>query len=243
MFWEEERSLAHLQQDAAAVAASAATRNLLYKIEFAPGADPGFVCDSFQQASNFKYECSCGYAPDKSVEMSCLDVEGTCNIDSSLCFKQNVNMGLTTENVIKEIETCTQYTHVNLTKFEGSSTKFANYSYITPCVKVIPQTVGDFSSLESCSASINELPCYKCEICNDNAPALGITMDCCNTNPDGEQLKVDCGPVGGGGAFAPFFDSYVEGEMEECSGVQGAETGLLSLLVYVASALMGAYFC
>ena len=125
MFFERERSLdlAELQQDSAAIAAAAATRKLQYTIDFAPGADAAFVCDSFQKASDGKYECSCEYAPDKSVAMKCIDVVGTCNSDDSLCFNQSISMALTTENVIKEIETCTQYLNVNLTRFEGERDK------------------------------------------------------------------------------------------------------------------------
>lgn len=116
----------------------------------------------------------------------------------------------------------------------------ANYTDIMPCVKVVPTTVGDFSTVESCSASINENPCYKCEICNDNAPVLGITMDCCNTNPNGEPLKVECGPMGGGGAFAPFFATYIEGQEEQCSSI-GYVSGVLGLVMSVVLS-MSAFF-
>lgn len=235
-FLEKERSVAELQQDAAAAVAASigqARRELFWTIDYEPGADPDFVCDAFQKAANGTYECACDMQPDKTVGLKCLELETTCNPDGSLCFYMNVNMFLTATNEIKELETCTVYADLNFTRFEGSSIQLANYSSIMPCVKVVPKTVGDFSTLESCSATINEQPCHKCEICTDDAPAVGITMDCCNTNPDGEQLKVTCGPMGGGGAFAPFFDTYEEGNMETCSGaVSVGLSGVVGLLVF-----------
>ena len=130
-----------------------------------------------------------------------------------------VKVSLTPQsNQVIGLESCTEYVDLNLTRFEGSTTKLANYSAIVPCVKIDPVAPNDFTSLAGCSVTVNGAPCQTCEICTDNSPALGITLDCCNTNPEGEQLKVTCGPVGGGGAYVPIFDTYEEGNMETCSG-------------------------
>lgn len=208
-----------LEQDALNQATSDANfqRNLQqFVVDFTPDADPDFVCTEYQKATNGTYECKCNVTADKSVALECIETSESCNADDSICFFQTVKIGLNLENQIDELETCTTYVDLNLTRFDESSTKIANYSQITPCVKVEPVAPNDFSALTACTATVNGNPCWKCEICNDNAPILGINVDCCNTNPNGEPLKVTCGPVGGGGAFAPIFDTYQEGQEGTC---------------------------
>lgn len=177
-------------------------RDLQWTIDFTPDSDPVMVCEAYQRALNNTYQCKCESEPDTSVSIECLEVESTCNSDSSLCFLQTVKLALTPQsNKIVSLETCSTYI-TNLTRFEGSSTKLANYSDIVPCVAVTPVAENDFSALESCSVTINGEPCQSCEICTDNAPALGMTIDCCNINPEDDSsqpLKMTCGGVGGGG--------------------------------------------
>ena len=119
MFWDEVKSLSQFQQDAAEAASNAA-RNLQFTINYSPGADPVFVCNEFEKASNGEYECDCSYAPDKSISMSCLSTASICNDESrTWCYRQNITFGMTTENVIKELETCTLYDEPDFSRFEG----------------------------------------------------------------------------------------------------------------------------
>ncbi|CAB9525192.1 expressed unknown protein [Seminavis robusta] len=223
-------------------------RDLQFVIDYTPGADPNFVCASFLAATNSSYQCSCDIADDKSVSMSCLELEQRCNKGGSICFLQTITLALTRNdetpgNAIKSIESCTDYI-TNLDNFTGPlvATQFANYSTITPCVKIIPNAPNDFSSLQSCSATVNGADCYKCEICNDKAPALAISLDCCNTNPNGEPLKVDCGLVGGGGVFAPFFETYNE-DYEQCAGgISTMGSKSVWFLVLAVGAFLSALF-
>ena len=208
-------------------------------IDVTPDSDPVSVCSSYNQQLNGTWECSCDIQPDNSVGVECLELESKCNADSSLCYLLNVKVGLTPQsNQVISLESCTTYVDLNLTRFEGSSTKLANYSDIVPCVKVDPVAPNDFSSLAGCSVTVNGAPCQTCEICTDKAPALGITLDCCNTNPEGEQLKVDCGAVGGGGAYVPIFETYEEGSMETCSS--GAYAVVFGRLTFVGLLAMTA---
>ena len=195
-------------------------RKLQWTIDFTPDSSPEFVCDNYNTELNKlgSWECSCDIQPDKSIGVKCLELETNCNADSSLCFLQTVTLSMTPQtNIITGLETCSEYVDLNLTRFEDSSTILANYSDIVPCVKVDPIAPGDFSSLAGCSARINGALCQTCEICTDKEPALAITLDCCNTNPEGEQLKVACGEMGGGGAYVPIFDTYEKGSEETCS--------------------------
>jgi hypothetical protein len=201
-------------------------------IDYTPGADPEMVCKEFTDAVNSTLQCSCSIAADKSVALKCLEIDQTCNEGGSVCFLQTLNIAMTpTDNKIKSIESCTNYV-ANMANFSELTTQFANYSTLVPCVKVIPAAPNDFSSVASCTATMNGAACYKCEPCSAYAPAPGISLDCCNTNPDGEQLKVDCGIVSGG-AFAPFFETYEEGKMETCAS--GAKGGRLDELLLAAS--------
>jgi hypothetical protein len=198
-------------------------------IEYTPDADPVMVCKEFTEAVNTTLQCDCDVAPDKSVALKCLEIDRTCNEGGSICYLQQLNIALTpTDNKIKSIESCTNY-EADLANFSESSTKFANYSALVPCVKVIPVAPNDFSSVASCTATMNGAKCYKCEPCTANPPAPGISLDCCNTNADGRQLKVDCGIVGGGG-FVPFFETYEEGKMGKCAS--GTKDGGLHGRVY-----------
>ena len=177
-------------------------RDLQWTIDFTPNSDPAMVCADYQKALNNTFECQCESEPDLSVAVECLEVESTCNADSSLCFLQTIKLGLTPQtNKVVRLETCSNYI-TNLTRFEGSSTQLANYSDLVPCVTVVPIAENDFSQLSSCAVSINGETCQSCEICTDNAPALGMTIDCCNLNPEddiSQPLKMTCGGVGGGG--------------------------------------------
>jgi hypothetical protein len=198
-------------------------------IDYTPGADPEMVCNEFTDAVNSTLQCSCNIAPDKSVALKCLEIDQTCNQGGSVCYLQTLNIALTpTDNKIKSIESCTNYV-ADLTNFSKSTTQFANYSSLVPCVKVIPPAPDDFSSVASCTATMNGAACYKCEPCSAHSPSPGISMDCCNTSPDGEQLKVECGIVGGG-AFVPFFETYEEGKMGTCAS--GAKGGRLDGRMY-----------
>lgn len=214
-------------------------RNLQWILtDFTPDSDPATVCTEYNKrlnVANNTWECSCDRQPDLSVGVKCLESSSTCNSDASVCFMQTISLSMTPQtNQLTGLETCSEYI-TNLTRFEGSSTILANYSGIVPCVKIDPVAPNDFSSLAGCSATINGAPCQKCEICTDNEPALGISLDCCNTNPDGEQLKVECGGVGGGGAFVPFFETYENGTMETCSsGAFGLLSSSLQFLGLVA---------
>jgi len=177
-------------------------RNLQWEIEFTPDSDPEFVCNEYKTRLQKDFQCDCDIQPDKSVGIKCSELNSTCNADDSLCFLQTVSLSLTPKlNEIIALETCSEYI-TNFTRFEGSSTKFANYSEITPCVTVRPTVPNNFTFLESCFVTVNGVPCQTCEICDDKAPALAVTIDCCNTSPSGEQLKMTCGLVGnGGGTF------------------------------------------
>jgi len=208
-------------------------RNLQWTVDWKPGADPEQVCTDFEANSNNTYECNCGLDPDQSAYLECLGLEDFCNPDESLCYNQTIKIGLNLDNRIDSLETCTEYTTTDEfdNQYEGTTTAQANYSYIRPCVLVDPIAPDDFSSLAGCSATINDFPCNKCEICSENGATTGITLDCCNTNPEGEPLKVTCGPVGGGGAFPPSFEKYDTENMETCSAPPGRVLWLVVALV------------
>jgi hypothetical protein len=244
-------SRSSLENEAAIAATSAAQRNLLWQIDYTPGPDPDAVCKAFQDAAadaSTPYQCDCELQEDQTSSLACLSMNKECNEGSSICYMTTINVGLNLENVIEEVETCTQYVDLNFTSVEGGSTQYANYSTIRPCVKVFPQAPGDFTKLSSCEVTMNGAACYKCEICTDEDPLLALSFDCCNTNPNQEQLKVTCGLAGGGGAFVPFFDTFEEGQMEECKASGAAdiyrstELALLSTLVVVVAVPAVSFF-
>lgn len=240
----------HLELQAAQISAAesmTAQRALqqVWEIDYTPETDPAFICSSYESDSGGAFRCECDLDPDNTVSLACEEVETKCNSDDSICYRQTVNVGLNADNAIDEVETCTTYLDLNLTRFEGSSTKVANYSEINPCVKVTPVAPGDFTSLTSCSVTINGDACHKCEICTTDNGGLGLSLDCCNTNPNGEPMKVECGAVGGGGAFVPVFDTYQESDTENCSSagdIAGRGHGPVVGSLAVLAAIMGFAF-
>lgn len=247
-FLEESNTIKTHEDNAFFRHATAATiedqrRNLIWSFDFTPDADPAVICEAFQTASEsgeVQYECSCNSVPDKSVELKCLQKEPrTCVPGDSICYLLTLNIGLNLDNAIEVIETCTEYVDVNRTALDGTNLVQANYSDIRPCVRVLPETPGDFSKLQSCSATMNGQSCYKCEICGDS----DITMDCCNTNPNGEPLEVECGETASG-LFAPFFKGYVEGQEGTCesSGTSWLQDIRLVLLVTLVVAVPVSFF-
>lgn len=102
------------------------------------------------------------------------------------------------------------------------------------CVEVVTSTPRDFSTVESCAASLNGEECNYCEVCQGNT----LTVDCCNVMDDKRQRE--CRAVTGNGGFTPIFD--IVNSPGQCTGVNtydGRSFGVVSSLSIMILLLSG----
>jgi hypothetical protein len=181
---------------------------------------PDEVCQEFNNQTVGILTCNCSRFGTRDTQVDCTYDSPQCSTDNSTCYTGSISQILNEEFDVRAVTSCSTFTQSVVETPDGET-----------CIRVFPIAVGNFSSVESCSASFkptgsNEAKiCASCSVCKVDAMTTTtansgnstvdprITVDCCNLKTD---LKQTCGTVSAGAAI-PLFDMVTPEKMGMCT--------------------------
>jgi hypothetical protein len=183
---------------------------------------PEEVCQDFNNQTVGILTCNCSRFGTRDTQVDCTYDSPQCSTDNSTCYTGSISQILNEEFDVRAVTSCSTFTK-SVVETPDAET----------CIRVFPIAVGNFSSIESCSASFkptgsNEAKiCASCSVCKTDAMTTTtansgnstvdpkITIDCCNLKTD---LKQTCGAVSAmSGAAVPLFDMVTAENMGMCT--------------------------
>jgi hypothetical protein len=181
---------------------------------------PEEVCQEFNNQTVGILTCNCSRFGTRDTQVDCTYDSPQCSTDNSTCYIGSISQILNEEFDVRAVTSCSTFTQ-SVVETPDAET----------CIRVFPIAVGNFSSIESCSASFkptgsNEAKiCASCSVCKADTMTTTtansgnstidprITIDCCNLQAD---LKQTCGTVSAGAAV-PLFDMVTPENMGMCT--------------------------
>jgi hypothetical protein len=168
---------------------------------------PEEVCAEFNnrnETNATQLDCTCRRYDERDTLVECDFMELSCNDDNSICYTGSFQLLLNETLNSKVVTTCSNRT-VPVSPKDNT------------CIRIFPVAAGNYSEIESCSATYNDEVCNYCVAC-DKEPGVNmssITVNCCNVETDKVQT---CGPVNENGATGTRFDFIAEEDQGKCEG-------------------------
>jgi hypothetical protein len=181
---------------------------------------PAEVCAMFNNQTVGLLTCECSRFGTRETQVNCTYVVPLCSSDNSTCFTGSISQVINEDYKARVVTTCTNFTQ-SVAKTPDAET----------CIRVFPTTDGNFSTIQSCSATFQPTGaskptvCSSCSVCaaddtskssrSNSTANPRITVNCCNVQTDAIQT---CGPVDvQSGSAVPLYDIILPENMGTCT--------------------------
>lgn len=187
---------------------------------------PAEVCEAFNNQTAGVLTCECSRFGTRETQVDCTYIVPQCSSDNSTCYAGTISQVINEDYKARVVTSCSTFTQ-----------SVAETPDAETCIRVFPVTDGDFTTIKSCSATLQPTGaseptvCSSCSICaaddntsmssrsNSSTTNPKVTVNCCNVQTDAIQT---CGPVDSrSGVAVPLYDIILPENMGMCTSDGG----------------------